>query len=67
MAAGPLIKAGTSAPSDLRACVDVGVINALDTPARRALVPMLVPYEAAASGAALTGTVLPGLPDGSEC
>ena len=35
-----------------------GVINALDTPARRALVPMLVPYEAAASGAALTGTVL---------
>ena len=44
-----------------------GVINALDTPARRALVPMLVPYEAAASGAALTSTVLPGLPDGSEC
>jgi MFS family permease len=35
-----------------------GVINALDTPARRALVPMLVPYEAAASAAALTGTVL---------
>jgi MFS family permease len=35
-----------------------GVINALDTPARRALVPMLVPREAAAGGSALTGTVM---------
>jgi MFS family permease len=35
-----------------------GVLNALDTPARRSLVPMLVPREAAASAAALTGTVL---------
>jgi hypothetical protein len=35
-----------------------GVINALDTPARRALVPMLVPNEGAASASALTGTAL---------
>jgi MFS family permease len=36
-----------------------GVVNALDTPARRALVPMLVPAgPAAASAAALTGVVL---------
>ena len=35
-----------------------GVINALDTPARRALVPALVPPYQAASAAALTGTVL---------
>jgi MFS family permease len=35
-----------------------GVINALDTPARRALVPMLVPDRAAAGASALTGTVL---------
>ncbi len=35
-----------------------GVINALDTPARRALVPMLVPPHAVASAAALTGTVM---------
>jgi MFS family permease len=35
-----------------------GVINALDTPARRALVPALVPPDQAASAAALTGTVL---------
>jgi MFS family permease len=35
-----------------------GVINALDTPARRALVPMLVPNECAASASALTGTAL---------
>lgn len=35
-----------------------GVINALDTPARRALVPMLVPAEHAASASALTGVVL---------
>ena len=35
-----------------------GILNALDTPARRALVPMLVPPDAAASAAALTGTVL---------
>jgi hypothetical protein len=35
-----------------------GVINALDTPARRSLVPMLVPPERAASASALTGTVL---------
>lgn len=35
-----------------------GVINALDTPARRALVPMLVPCEVAASASALTGSVL---------
>jgi MFS family permease len=35
-----------------------GVVNALDTPARRALVPALVPAEHAASAAALTGVVL---------
>jgi MFS family permease len=35
-----------------------GVINALDTPARRALVPALVPPEQAASASALTGTAL---------
>jgi len=35
-----------------------GVINAMDTPARRALVPMLVPPDRAASASALTGTVL---------
>jgi MFS family permease len=35
-----------------------GVINALDTPARRALVPMLVPAEQAASASALTGTIM---------
>lgn len=35
-----------------------GVLNALDTPARRALVPMLVPRELAANAAALSGTVL---------
>jgi MFS family permease len=35
-----------------------GIVNALDTPARRALVPMLVPTEQAASAAALTGVVL---------
>ncbi len=35
-----------------------GVINALDTPARRALVPALVPPDQAASASALTGTVL---------
>jgi MFS family permease len=35
-----------------------GVINALDTPARRALVPALVPPDGAASASALTGTVL---------
>lgn len=35
-----------------------GIINALDTPARRALVPMLVTAEQAASAAALTGVVL---------
>jgi MFS family permease len=35
-----------------------GVINALDTPARRALVPALVPRDQAASASALTGTVL---------
>lgn len=35
-----------------------GIINALDTPARQALVPMLVPPEQAASASALTGTVL---------
>jgi MFS family permease len=35
-----------------------GVVNALDTPARRALVPMLVPAAQAASAAALTGVVL---------
>ena len=35
-----------------------GVVNALDTPARRALVPMLVPAEQAASASALTGTVM---------
>jgi MFS family permease len=35
-----------------------GVVNALDTPARRALVPLLVPAGRAASAAALTGVVL---------
>jgi MFS family permease len=35
-----------------------GVINALDTPARRALVPALVTADQAASASALTGTVL---------
>ena len=35
-----------------------GIINALDTPARRALVPALVPPDQAASASALTGTVL---------
>jgi MFS family permease len=35
-----------------------GVINSLDTPARRALVPLLVPPERAASASALSGTVL---------
>jgi MFS family permease len=35
-----------------------GIINALDTPARRALVPTLVPAGQAASAAALTGVVL---------
>jgi MFS family permease len=35
-----------------------GIINALDTPARRALVPMLVTTGQAASAAALTGVVL---------
>jgi MFS family permease len=35
-----------------------GVINAFDTPARRALVPALVPPDQAASASALTGTVL---------
>jgi MFS family permease len=35
-----------------------GVVNALDTPARRSLVPMLVPSSAAAGASALSGTVL---------
>ena len=35
-----------------------GLINALDTPARRALIPALVPPDQAASAAALTGTAL---------
>jgi MFS family permease len=35
-----------------------GVLNALDTPARRALVPMLVAPEQAARASGLTGTVL---------
>ena len=35
-----------------------GVVNALDTPARRALVPALVPPDQAASASALTGTAL---------
>jgi MFS family permease len=35
-----------------------GVINALDTPARRALVPMLVTSDQTASASALTGIVL---------
>jgi MFS family permease len=35
-----------------------GIVNALDTPARRALVPMLVTAEQAASAAALTGVLL---------
>ena len=35
-----------------------GVINALDTPARRALIPTLTPAEQAASASALTGTVM---------
>ena len=35
-----------------------GVINALDTPARRSLIPLLVPKEHAASASALGGTVM---------
>ncbi|CRK57352.1 Integral membrane efflux protein [Alloactinosynnema sp. L-07] len=35
-----------------------GVVNALDTPARRALVPMLVPPDLAAGASALAGTVM---------
>jgi MFS family permease len=35
-----------------------GVINALDTPARRALVPMLVPRAVAAGASGMTSTVL---------
>lgn len=35
-----------------------GVVNALDTPARRALVPMLLPPELATISSALTGTVM---------
>jgi MFS family permease len=35
-----------------------GVVNALDTPARRALVPMLVPAEQATAASALSGTVM---------
>lgn len=35
-----------------------GVVNALDTPARRALIPMLVPPAHAPSASALSGTVL---------
>ncbi len=43
-----------------------GVINALDTPARRALIPMLVPAEQAATAQALAGTVmLAGMTAGS--
>jgi predicted MFS family arabinose efflux permease len=35
-----------------------GVVNAFDTPARRALIPMLVPAEQATSASALAGAVL---------
>src|SRR5690349_20727706 len=35
-----------------------GVVNALDTPARRALIPMLVPAEQATRASALAGTVM---------
>ncbi|NYJ00407.1 MFS family permease [Nocardioides thalensis] len=35
-----------------------GLLNALDTPARRALVPMLVPRELSASAGALTGVAM---------
>lgn len=35
-----------------------GVVNALDTPARRALIPMLVPAAAAPAAAAVSGMVL---------
>jgi MFS family permease len=43
-----------------------GVVNALDTPARRALIPMLVPAEHATSASALAGTVmLAGMTAGS--
>lgn len=43
-----------------------GLLNALDTPARRALVPMLVPRELAASAGALTGVaMLVGMTAGS--
>ncbi|WP_106410315.1 MULTISPECIES: MFS transporter [Pseudofrankia] len=43
-----------------------GVVNALDTPARRALVPMLVPPAHAPGAAALSGTVmLAGMTAGS--
>jgi hypothetical protein len=36
------------------------MINTLDTPARRTLVPMLVPAPAAAGTSALSGAVRPG-------
>jgi len=43
-----------------------GVVNALDTPARRALIPTLVPAERATSASALAGTVmLAGMTAGS--
>jgi len=43
-----------------------GVVNALDTPARRALIPMLVPAEHAARASALAGAVmLAGMTAGS--
>lgn len=35
-----------------------GIVNAVDTPARRALVPQLVPPDAAPAAAALSGTLL---------
>jgi MFS family permease len=35
-----------------------GVVNALDTPARRALIPMLVPAEQATAASALAGAVM---------
>jgi MFS family permease len=54
-----LVAAGYALASLTGALATVwGVINALDTPARRALVPALVPPDQAASASALTGTAL---------
>ncbi|MFC7622310.1 MFS transporter [Microlunatus sp. GCM10028923] len=61
VAAGYAIAAATGAltlPVIYLLAAAWGVINALDTPARRALVPMLVPADLAAAASALTGTAM---------